>query len=189
MTARFDDIIVFALESEAPGLVARYSNVFIIGVGKVKSAINCMQLINSHRPKRIINLGTAGGITLKEGTHRVNCIVQHDVNLMDLDLPAGAVLDDEHSMIALPGDGVFCGTGDLFVTEPSKLRLKVDLVDMEAYSVARAAAHMNIECEIWKYISETADSDSPNAWNANASAGENDYMNILKSLDAELVIA
>ena len=187
MTERFNDIIVMAIEDESPTLYKSYANVFVMGVGKVISAITCMQLIQSHRPRRIINIGTAGGITLQSGIHRVNCVIQHDVNLIQLGVPAGSVLSDDHAMIALPGEGVFCGSGDVFVTEPSKMRLKVDLVEMEAYSVARVAAHTGIECEIWKYISDAADPDAADQWKANVSDGGDDYLTVLKSINAELV--
>jgi 3-isopropylmalate/(R)-2-methylmalate dehydratase large subunit len=84
-----NDLIVFALRDEAPNLFNKYRNVFCIGIGKVNAAINVSNLISTYNPKRVINLGTAGGITLSSGIHRVNNVIQHDVNLLPMGLQPG----------------------------------------------------------------------------------------------------
>jgi adenosylhomocysteine nucleosidase len=178
----FENLVVLALEAEAPNLVANYRNVFVVGVGKVQSAINTMRLIHLHRPRRVINVGTAGGITLTSGIHRVNRIVQHDVNLMPLGLNPGEHPHDEKSVMVLDGEGVVCGSGDVFVTAPDKLRMHCDLVEMEAFSVAKAALATGIDCEIWKWISDSADDNSSSDWQERVSAGEPHYIEILEQL-------
>lgn len=180
------DLILFALEDEAPGLFNEYANVHCIGVGKVNSAINTVHLVNYYRPKRIINMGTAGGIRLGHGIHRINTVWQHDVNLMALGMKPGIHFNDPESMIIMPGTGKTCASGDIFITEPNKLRVECDVVDMEAYSVAKVANKLGIDVEIWKYISDPADAGAGKTWKEQVSAGEPFYRNILDELNVKL---
>jgi adenosylhomocysteine nucleosidase len=181
------DLIVIALEKEAPQLYQHYSNVHVIGVGKVNAAINLTRLIYRYHPRRVINIGTAGGITVTQGIHRINCVRQHDANMMPIGLDPGAILNDaDNTVVNLPGDGLVCASGDLFVTEPEKLRVPCDIIDMEAYSVARVCKSMAIDCEIWKYISDGADSASASTWQAEVKSGQDYYEQVLKDLNAIL---
>jgi len=180
------DIIVVALESEVPELFKQYKNIHTIGVGKVNAAINTMRLINHYRPARIINIGTAGGVTVSSGIHRINTVWQHDVNLMPLGLQPGIHLSDPGSVLSISGAGKICGSGDLFVTEPTKLRIKCDIVEMEAYSVVKAAQAVGAEVEVWKYISDAADGTAPKTWAESVAAGEELYRKVFADLDIKL---
>jgi adenosylhomocysteine nucleosidase len=180
------DMVLFAMREEAPSIVGRYRNVFEIGVGKVRSAINTTRLIHLHRPKRVINLGTAGGITLGSGIHRARRIVQHDVDLRPLGLEPGHQLGDDLPEIECGGTGHVCGSGDVFVTNPSGLRMPVDMVEMEAYGVARSAVEHGVDVEVWKYISDAADDRGAEDWTAGVSAGEAAYLQTLEELNASL---
>jgi adenosylhomocysteine nucleosidase len=181
-----NDLVLFALQDEAPNLFKEYSNVHCIGVGKVNAAINTVRLCNLYHPKRIINLGTAGGIRLGHGIHRINTVWQHDVNLMALGMHPGIHFNDPESMIIMPGVGKTCASGDIFITEPNKLRVECDVVDMEAYSVAKAANKLGIDVEIWKYISDPADAGAGKTWQEQVAAGEPFYRTILNEIGAEL---
>ena len=186
------DIILFAMREEAPTFFTKYRNIYCIGTGKVNSAINTMNIIanydlmHNHLPKRIINLGTAGSINLNPGIYRVNKVVQHDVNLTAVGLEPGYHFHEPTREISLRGEGVTCGSGDVFVTESHKLRVPCDLVEMEAYSVARACAKYNVECEIWKYISDKADENANTVWQDRIAAGESLYMKVLQDLGVKL---
>lgn len=180
------DLVLFALPEESPALFKQYSNVFSIGVGKVNAAINTANLIHKYKPKRIVNLGTAGGITVGSGIYRINKFFQHDVNLTPLGLKPGQHLGDNDSVIEIDGEGYSCASGDLFVTEPKKLRLNCDIIEMEAYSVAKAALYNNIEFEVWKYITDAADESAPETWQAQVAAGEWLYRDVLKHLNIKL---
>ena len=181
-----NDLIVFALKAEAPSLF-QFSNVFQIGVGKVNAAINVTMLINTYQPRRIINLGTAGGIKLDTGIYRVNHVFQHDVNLTSLGLEPGQILSDNNCFIDLPGSGHTCATGDIHVTEKHKMRLDCDMVDMEAYSIAKACLKYNVQCEIYKYISDQADENAGTTWQEEVAAGEELYKRVLADLKVDLL--
>lgn len=182
-----NDIVVLALAQEAQQLFDRYTNVHVIGVGKVNSAINLTRLIYRYHPRRVINIGTAGGITVSNGIHRISRVTQHDVNLTPLGLAPGEILSDPESIIDLPGNGLTCASGDLFVTEPHKLRVKTDIIDMEAYSIARVCKAMSVDCEIWKYISDSADSSAADTWQAEVKSGQDYYEQVLKDLNVGLI--
>ena len=179
-------IVLFALRDEAPTLCDRYANIHIIGVGKVQSAINAMRLIQHHLPDRVVSMGTAGGITLGHGIWRANRLVQHDVDHRPLGLPPGHTLGDPHPIIELGGQGYTCGSGDLFVTNPKGLRMLIDMVEMEAYSIARAAMLHGIDVEVWKYISDGANDSGAEEWTASVSAGEALYLQTLESIGVKL---
>lgn len=181
------DLVLFALQDEAPDLFKEHTNVHCIGVGKVNAAINTMRLCNLYHPRRIINLGTAGGIRLGHGIHRINTIWQHDVNLMALGMQPGIHFNDPDSIIIMPGEGKTCASGDMFITEPDRLRVECDVVDMEAYSVAKVANTLGINVEVWKYISDPADTGAGLTWKAQVAAGEPFYRQVLEQIGAKLI--
>lgn len=181
-----NDLIVFAMREEAPNLIHKYRNMFCIGVGKVNAALNTMMLIDKYKPKRVINLGTAGGIRVDSGIYRINEVIQHDVNLTAVGLAPGQHFHDLHSSIKLSGRGKICASGDIFVTEPNKLRVDCDIIEMEAYSVAKACLLSGTSVEIWKYISDKADENAGVTWQDQVAAGEDLYMKVLQEIEAQL---
>lgn len=182
----YRDIIVFALYEEAPNLFKQYENVFEIGVGKVNAAAHTAYLINKYKPDRVINLGTAGGLTVGTGIYRINKFFQHDVNMIPLGLKPGQVLYDDLSVIEVEGEGKSCASGDIFVTEPNKLRLNCDIIEMEAYSVAKACVISKIEFEVYKYITDAADGAASETWQNAVASGELLYRHVLNKLGADL---
>ena len=181
-----NDLVLFALAGEAPNLF-KYQNVLSVGVGKVNSAIMTMHYIRVFKPKRIINLGTAGGVSVHSGIHRVNTIIQHDVNLRPLGLEPGIHLLDDMSILNLGGEGITCASGDFFVADKNRLRVPCDLVEMEAYSIAKAAMVSGVEVEVWKYVSDAADESAGKVWRDSVSAGEEYYVKVLEDLGVDLV--
>jgi adenosylhomocysteine nucleosidase len=181
-----NDLILFAMREEAPSLFAKYKNVFCVGVGKVNSALNTMLLIQELKPTRVINLGTAGGLTVSSGIYRINNVFQHDVNLKPVGLKPGQHLNDPYSFINLGNDGKTCASGDLFVTQPNKLRIDCDIVEMEAYSIAKACLLTGTQCDIWKYISDKADENANVTWQEQVAAGEGLYIKVLQDLNVKL---
>ena len=85
---RIKDIILIALEQEAPAM-AKWDNVFFTGVGKVNAGITAAKLVERYTPERVWNFGTAGGITLHSGLHRVGSIVQRDMKCSQMGIALG----------------------------------------------------------------------------------------------------
>ena len=178
------DLILIALKDEAPD-IAYSMKVFYTGVGKVNAAITAAELIATYNPKRVINFGTAGGITVKSGFHQVTKFVQRDMMCCELgSLPGQTPFED--GVVLDFGKGLTCSTGDSFVTD-SNLLIPADLVDMEAYAIAKACNKHNVEFLCYKFVSDGANNDSLNDWRTTVSQGQLHYLNKLKELNVSLV--
>jgi adenosylhomocysteine nucleosidase len=178
------DLILIALQDEAPDMT--YSmKVFYTGVGKVNAAMTASELIVKYNPKRVINFGTAGGITVKSGFHQVTKFVQRDMICCELGSLPGQTPFEE-GVILDNGIGLTCSTGDNFVTD-SNLLIPADVVDMEAYAIAKVCKKYNIEFLCYKFISDGANEDSSNDWRTTVSRGQVHYLNKLKELNISLI--
>ena len=180
----YNDLILIALKDEAPNM--SYSmNVFYTGVGKVNAAMTAAELIAKYNPKRVINFGTAGGVTVKSGFHQVTKFVQRDMMCCELGSQPGQT-PFEDTIIIDNGDGLTCSTGDNFVTD-SNLLIPADVVDMEAYAIAKVCRKTNTEFLCYKFVSDGANEDSLVDWRSTVSQGEEHYINKLKELNISLV--
>ena len=72
--------------------------------------------------------------------------------------------------------------GRYFVINPT-LAIPADVVDMEAYAIAKACEKHGVEFVCWKYISDQANQDAHNDWKQQVSQGQPHYMNKLKELN------
>lgn len=171
-------IILVALKDEAPTLCSR-TNVFFTGVGKVNAAIVSAQLIERYKPQLVINFGTAGGITQSSGLHTITRFVQRDMNCTALGFAVGQT--PYESRIAI-GEGLTCSSGDSFVDNPV-LDIPADVVDMEAYAIAKACYLTNTEFLCFKFISDAANETAQSDWAKQVSAGEKYYIEKLKELN------
>lgn len=164
-----DTLFVFALDSEAAGEFDEV-NKLIVGVGKINAAYELTKAIYHHRPKLIVNLGSAGSNTFKRG--EVVCctkFLQRDMDVRGLgfeqyqipfsDIPP--VLNYGIKIKGLPE--AICGTGDSF--ETNHFSSDYNVVDMEAYSFAFVAMKEQIPFLCLKYISDGADGMAAEDWN------------------------
>ena len=160
-----------------------YSNVFFTGVGKVNAASMTAMLIERYKPDRIINFGTAGGITVHSGLHQVSKFVQRDMVCCELGSKPGQTPFEPEDEIILDtgGNGLTCSTGDNFVTD-SNLQIPADVVDMEAYAIAKVCLKNSVEFLCYKYISDGANEDALRSWNELVSSGNQFYLDKLKTL-------
>ena len=173
------DLILIALKDEAPD-IAYSMKVFYTGVGKVNAAMTTAELIAKYNPYRIINFGTAGGVTVKSGFHQVTKFIQRDMMCCELGgLPGQTPFED--GVVLDFGKGLTCSTGDNFVTD-SNLLIPADVVDMEAYAIARACAKYRVEFECWKYISDQANQHAHRDWQQQVAQGQSHYISKLKEL-------
>ena len=173
-----NDLILIAIQEEAPELAA-LPNVFFTGVGKVNAALSAARLIEKHRPQRIWNFGTAGGITVEGGLHRCTRFLQRDMLVTALGFQPGQTPFEEAIALELGTGGLTCSSGDSFVTD-SALHLPSDLVDMEAYALAKACQQAGVVFHCYKFISDRADGASSSDWTANVRKGEPSYLRILQ---------
>lgn len=163
-------LIVVALEDELPTQLVAGWNVLYTGVGKINAAIAATEAVLETRPVHLINYGTAGALNPSiTGLNRVNHIVQRDMDVRPLGFELGHTPFDTTGHIDLGGPGVSLGTGDHFVTTPPEL--VTDIVDMEAYALAKVARLFSIHFQCWKYISDNANDDAADHWAENVAKG------------------
>ena len=169
-----DKIFIAALKEETPKLNKFYHT----GVGKINASIKLMELINVHKPNQIINYGTAGSFK-KEISGLIECttFVQHDMDARGLlDFKLGETPFDPISKIILSDKGYICATGDRFVK--NKLEINCDIVDMEAYALAKVCKLNGIEFKCFKYISDYANDESSNDWIENCHKGASEFLSL-----------
>jgi adenosylhomocysteine nucleosidase len=165
-----DKLFIAAIKEETIGL-DYFSH---IGVGKINATYNTLRLIHTHKPKIIINYGTAGAINTKlKGIVECTKFYQRDMDVRNLDFKLGETPFDNIKEIIISKNGFSCGTGDSFVNK--KIDMKVDVVDMEAYAIAKVCKLENIEFRCFKYISDNADKNANNDWKENLLLGANAF--------------
>ena len=175
-----NDIILIAIREEAPD-ISHMMNLFYTGVGKVNAAITASEVITKYRPRRVINFGTAGGITVAPGFYQCTQFVQRDMTCEALGCTPGQTPFETAVHIGNTA-GLTCSTGDNFVMNPV-LTIPADVVDMEAYAIAKACKKHGVKFVCWKYISDQANQHAHNDWKQQVSQGQSHYMNKLKQLN------
>ena len=160
-------LFVAALKEETVGLNYFYH----VGVGKINATYNLIKLIHKHKPLKIINYGTAGSLK-KELSGIVECtkFYQRDMDVRGLlDLKLGQTPFDNINEIVNSENGYSCGSGDSFVTD--QIPIEVDIVDMEAYALAKVCKLEGIDFRCFKYITDNANDNAPSDWIDNCKKG------------------
>ena len=158
-----DKIYVAALKDEVVGL----DYFHFLGVGKINATIKTTELIHKFKPKEIINFGTAGSLNNKlNGIIECTKFYQRDMDCRGLlNFKLGQTPFDKINEIINSENGYSCGSGDNFVT--SKIEMNVDVVDMEAYAIAKVCSIKGVKFRCFKFISDNADKSADNDWNKN----------------------
>ncbi len=165
--------VIIALESETQGLFQKAGiPVHYCGIGKINAAFKTTEVILKTNCKYVLNLGTAGSHRFP--THSViecSAVIQKDMDISPLGFAKG-----ETPMDKIPGritlekkfshlrSGV-CGTGDRF--EVGTPEMECELVDMEAYAIAKVCKKLEIPMTAIKYITDGSDPDAHKDWVAN----------------------
>ncbi len=171
-----DILLVMALEEESLGRVEQAGfDVIYTKIGKVNAAYKLTQAIfdRKHKGKEtklVINLGTAGSHLFNRGT-LVAChqFVQRDMDGTKLGFDYGKTpYDDtplviEHQKLStdIQQAGI-CGSGDSF--ESGKPKITCDVLDMEAYALAKVCKEEAINFGAIKYITDGADNNAASDW-------------------------
>ena len=171
-------IFVAALKEETPNLDFFYYT----GVGKINATYNLTKIINKHKPDEVINFGTAGSINIDlKGIIECTKFYQRDMDASQLmNLKIGQTPFDNINEIINSKDGYSCGSGDNFVTGP--IAIKTDVVDMEAYAIAKICKLENIKFRCFKFISDNADENAPLDWIENCKNGAKLFQNKMKNI-------
>ena len=174
-------LIVSALEIETQGQLEDY-DVLYTGVGKVNATYKLTQKfgkIGSHIPYNlVINYGTAGSRKIKKKT-LVDCtkFIQRDMDVTGLGFMRGETPFEDKPPITIESTSEFnpigrkatCGSGDNFVED--RTQYYGEVVDMEAYALAKVCHHYNVPFISFKYITDGADEQAHEDWEANLADG------------------
>lgn len=163
-------IIFVALADEFSGPVPDGMKIVYTGVGKVNAALAAAVALSEVTPTIAINFGTAGAVAPGfDGLIECGAAVQRDMDLRPLGLPLGETFGDTEPAELRWGDGPVVGTGDSFAATVPELRS--DLVDMEAYALAKTCLRAGIPFRCIKFVSDSADEGAAVDWEENKARG------------------
>tara|TARA_E500000178_G_C16903235_1_gene699062 strand:+ start:586 stop:1164 length:579 start_codon:yes stop_codon:yes gene_type:complete len=183
-------LIVSALEVETQNQLNDY-DVLYTGVGKVNATYHLTKGIverisKGSRPELIINYGTAGSRKIKKKT-LVDCtkFIQRDMDVTGLGFMRGETpfekdipLMIDYSNIENPiGRNAVCGSGDNFVED--RTNYYGEVVDMEAYALAKVCHWFDIPFVSYKYITDGADEQAHEDWESNLADGIEEFKKIV----------
>tara|TARA_R110000796_G_scaffold123574_2_gene237903 strand:- start:166 stop:744 length:579 start_codon:yes stop_codon:yes gene_type:complete len=172
-------LIVCALEIETQGQLNGY-NVLYTGVGKVNATYELTNYLTlkGDMPELVINYGTAGSRKIKKKT-LVDCtkFVQRDMDVTGLGFLRGETPFETNIPSILQSSSKFnpigrramCGSGDNFVED--RTQYYGEVVDMEAYALAKVCYHNDVPFISFKYITDGADEQAHEDWEANLADG------------------
>jgi len=180
-------LLIIALKEELPRNLLPEFNIEYCGVGKINATYKALEIISKYEPKLIINFGTAGSLRKNLlGLHEVSHFFQRDMDATALGFKIGVTPFEERSVIDFGRTGLSCSSGDNFVSSPPEL--KTDLVDMEAYAIAKVCLLKNVQFMCFKYVSDNADESASKNWKANASLGATAFKDMIKNLDLQTML-
>ncbi len=166
-------LVVFALKAEAGSCFdSAAAPILYTGLGKINAAWGLTRALARHRPALVLGFGTVGSPRLP--THAlVECtrFVQRDMDVRPLGVPLGttpfddlpAVLEVPRRWPALPE--ATCGSADHFVAGHDVG--DCDVVDMEAYALAKVCRREDVPFMAIKYVTDGGDATAHNDWAAN----------------------
>ena len=175
-------LIVCALEVETQGQLDDY-DVLYTGVGKVNATFELTRKFGkygSYIPyNMVINYGTAGSRKIKKKT-LVDCtkFIQRDMDVTGLGFMRGEtpfeqdppfVIQQQNVEFNPIGRNATCGSGDNFAEDKSQYYGEV--VDMEAYALAKVCYLYDVPFISFKYITDGADEQAHEDWEANLADG------------------
>jgi len=186
-------LIAMALPAEAAGVFESAGvEVLFTGVGKVNAAVTLTRYLvrlrhESAGPPLVLNFGTAGSARIPART-LVACrrFVDRDMNVSALGFAHGETPFDELPP-TLEFPGVFtdlpeavCGSGDSFATADHGRAC--DVVDMEAYALAKACKLEGAEFACAKYVSDGADEHAARHWKENVAGAAHRFLELYLDL-------
>ena len=187
MLNKDDILIVCALEIETQGQLEDY-DILYTGVGKVNATFKLTkrlsgEVVSGFAPKLVINYGTAGSRKIKKKT-LVDCtkFVQRDMDVTGLGFMRGEPpFEDEPPLMLDFGITEYnnikrratCGSGDSFVED--RTQYYGEVVDMEAYALAKVCYNYKIPFVSFKYITDGADEQAHEDWEKNLADGIEEF--------------
>jgi adenosylhomocysteine nucleosidase len=189
---RRSPLVVMALPIESQGrFEALGVPVLFTGIGKVNAAHRLTRALAEARAKGVaplvVNFGTAGSRRLAAGAI-LACrrFVQRDMDVTGLGF-AQHETPFEDVPIELEFPEVFpelphgvCGSGDRF--EYGAATRDFDVVDMEAYALAKVCHFEGVPFACVKFVTDGADANAANDWSANLPRAAEAFVALYRAL-------
>ncbi len=183
-------LVVIALESEGQGrLEALGLEVVYCGVGKVNAAYALTRRLfrEAGHVSHVFNFGSAGSPVFKTGSLiEADRFVQRDMDVTGLGFELGHTpFENDPPVISFPRrfahleNGV-CGSGDSFLQVPSPI--PIDVIDMEAYALAKICMREGLPFTAVKYITDGADHNASNDWQENLKLAAEAFVELSKHI-------
>lgn len=179
-------LIVMALEQESQGMLEALGyEVLYCGVGKINAAYTLTRHLQSHHYDYVLNLGSAGSRSFPHDTLvEASGFVQRDMDATALGCLHGQTPFDASPILLestlrfsyLPAG--ICASGDSFVNSPPPITC--DMVDMEAYALAKVCLLEDISFACVKYITDGADGTAGNDWQENLHRAAHAFAKLLR---------
>lgn len=184
-------LIVMALKDESQGMLEEIGhNILYCGVGKVNAAYHLTRVLSARHKHEddfscVLNIGSAGSSRFKTGQLVASDrFVQRDMDVTGLGFPHGHTpFEQDPAVITFPRHFQHlphgtCGSGDSFLQGPSPV--DCDIVDMEAYALAKICMREEIPFACAKYITDGADQSASKDWQVNLTHAAQAFAELLK---------
>jgi adenosylhomocysteine nucleosidase len=180
-------LVVMALAAEGAGRFERQGiPVLYTGIGKVNAATALTRRLAQYRCANramplVVNFGTAGSLRLPArslvGCHR---FIDRDMDVSALGFPPGttpfdplpAILEFPPRFAHLPA--AVCGSGDSFAAGSSAVQC--DVMDMEAYAMAKVCRIEGADFACAKFVSDGADETAAHDWQKNVAGAADEFV-------------
>jgi adenosylhomocysteine nucleosidase len=186
-------LVVMALRVESSGVFEKAGvPVLFCGVGKVNAAIALMKELSRYAHlgqdmPLVVNFGSAGSRCHATGA-LLSCheFVQRDMDVGGLGFALGVTPYDE-APSPLIFDPVFaqlpaavCGSGDSFATVD--VGVACEVIDMEAYALAKVCWRENARFACAKYVTDGADHAAADDWQRNVHKAAEEFLQLFRGL-------
>lgn len=185
-------LVAMALAAEGGGRFERQGvPVLYTGVGKVNAAAALTRRLAQYRSAGlamplVINFGTAG--SRRHPAHAlVAChqFIDRDMDVSALGFAPGttpfdplpAVIEFARRFPRLPA--AICGSGDSFAAARTA---QFDIMDMEAYALAKVCRMEGADFACAKYVSDGADEAAARDWQANVAGAADEFVALYREL-------
>lgn len=189
-----DVLVVMALALESQGVLERAGiAVLFTGVGKVNATYALTRRLVEYRCAglalpHVINFGTAGSRRHPSGTLIECCaFIQRDMDVTGLGVALGTTpFEDIPAQIEFPAaftqlpPGV-CASGDSFAMAAHAF--EADVVDMEAYALAKVCWMERARYTCVKYVTDGADHAAGEDWHGNLHRAADEFLSLYQQFE------
>jgi adenosylhomocysteine nucleosidase len=161
-------------------------NIYYTGVGKINAAILTTQLIEKHQPDVVVNFGSCGTLNTDDEIGKIYEVgdVHNDIDCTPLAEYGHTPFSGLQEIQLNHRSTIQCITTDRFYNKNrvdysenfiSILKNKIDIIDMELYSIAQVCKRKQLPLFSYKWVS---DDGNPDDWLTNSKLGFQNFKDL-----------